>query len=108
MAAGSSFIVGRAFIEQVNFTKVSATMDFPDGKYFAQFNQYTALNKFQSESLDTGTVTLNTGQTADLATTGGANAAAIYIDSLESAFKATDGLASLGLKNENKMWSLQN
>jgi len=103
----SSLPFGRTQIEQVNRNKVFFIYDFAFGEFQAQDNFFEELSRVQSSIINTGTVTLNTGEEVDLDSNGGLLALQIYTETLESTKDSMLGLAKLGLKNEQKLWTLQ-
>lgn len=103
----NNFIFERAHVEIVNNNKVRAVYDFAFGEYLAHTAFFDELSRIQTEIVNGGTVTLNTGQTADMDDVGGLLAVQIHIQTVEAIKEAMLGLSRLGLKNENKLWQLQ-
>lgn len=98
---------GRSQISQVNREKVFFIYDFAFGEFQAQNNFFDELSRVQASIINTGKVTLNTGEEVDLDSNGGLLALQIYTETLESTKDSMSGLAKLGLKNEQKLWTLQ-
>ncbi len=97
-----------AFTQDVNSRKVPVDQkDFTVGKYESTENFLKELSRYQNQLLKNGTITLETGQVASLDNVGGALAIQFSLSSLDDRRNATGGLADTGLKNENKMWTLQ-
>jgi hypothetical protein len=103
---GFSFTLTRAHVEFVNRNKVRQVFDFAYGEFLANKNFFNELSRVQSQIIENNEVELQTGQTADLNTIGGALALSIYTETLDSMKEAMVGLSKLGLKNENKLWTL--
>ena len=97
----------RAQVELINNNKVRAIYDFAYGEYLAQQNFFDELSRVQSQLMNNGEVTLNTGKKIDLNTLGGNMALQIYMETLDSTKESMSGLSKLGLKNENKLWTMQ-
>jgi len=104
----SGLLSSRTFIEEVNAGKTKIHLDFAFGIYLANKNFFDELSRIQASLIDKGTVVLNTGQTANLSDIGGIQALQLYLTAIEAAKDAMEGLAKLGLKNENRLWQLQN
>lgn len=102
-----AILFDRAQIQLINSKKIRAIYDFAYGEYLAQANFFSEFSRVQSELINTGTVTLDTGTKADLNTLGGTMGLNIYMETLDSTKEAMSGLAKLGLKNENKLWTMQ-
>lgn len=97
----------RSFVQVTLDRKVRSVYDFAYGQYVALRNFFDQLSDIQASLVQGDVVNLGTGQQADISTVGGALAIQIYMETLESAKESTVGLAKLGLKNENKLWTLQ-
>jgi hypothetical protein len=97
-----------AFVQDVNRQKLPVDQkDFTVGEYESTKNFITELSKYQTQLLSTGEVTLETGEKASIDNIGGAMAINLSLQALDDRRQATSGLAKAGLKNENKMWTLQ-
>lgn len=107
MAQGQGPVFQRGFVQVVLNRKIRSVYDFAYGQYLALRNFFDNLSAIQSSVIAGEVVNLGTGQQADINTVGGTLAIQIYMETLESAKEATVGLAKLGLKNENKLWTLQ-
>ena len=107
MAQNAPPVYQRGFVQITNFKKIRAVYDFAYGQFVALRNFFDQLSDIQTSVIEGEVVNLSTGQQADINTVGGALAIQIYMETLESAKEATVGLAKLGLKNENKLWTLQ-
>jgi hypothetical protein len=94
----------RVFVEQVNTNKVNVMYDFAFGEYIATKNFFDLLSDVQTNLLETGTVTLATGQEASADSPGGLLAIQFYMESIESARQAHIGLSKLGLNVEKQLW----
>ena len=103
----AEIIFDRAQIELINNNKVRAIYDFAYGEYLAQQNFFDELSRVQSQLINNGEVELNTGEKIDLNTLGGTMALQIYMETLDSTKESMSGLSKLGLKNENKLWTMQ-
>ena len=98
----------RTYTEIVNANKVKHVYDYAYGRYIAWNNFFNELNRIQSAMINNnGVVELQTGQTADIHTVGGALAIQLYSQQIDAQKEAMDGLANLGLKNENRLWQLR-
>jgi len=104
--AGIETTLTRSHVEFVNRNKVRHIFDFAFGEFRANKDFFDELSRVQSQIIENNVVVLNTGQKADLNTIGGALALSLYTETLESMKEAMVGLAKLGLKNENKLWTL--
>jgi len=103
----AEMLFDRSQIELINNNKVRAIYDFAYGEYLAQQNFFDELSRVQTQLIHNGSVTLNTGETVDLNTLGGTMGLQIYMETLDSTKESMSGLAKLGLKNENKLWTMQ-
>jgi len=99
-------IFQRAHVEIVNSRKVRAVYDFAFGEFLAQKSFFAELSRIQTSLINNDVIILETGQEVDLQTIGGALALQIFIETLDSKKEAMSGLSKLGLKNENKLWTL--
>lgn len=102
--------LGRAQTRIVNENKVKRVNDFAFGQFLGWRNFFDELSSLQTQIVNSpdGKVELPTGVTADTETVGGNLALQIYMESLTAMKESTIGLAKLGLRNENKLWQLQN
>ncbi len=100
-------VAGRSHISLVNTTKVHAIYDFAFGDYLATETFFSELSRIQAGLINKGEVELSTGNVAKLDEAGGLLALQIHMEGLNAAKDAMQGLAKLGLKNENKLWTLQ-
>ena len=108
MAIDSGVIqFGRSVISDVTSNKVTTVYDYAFGQYLGYQDYFDAVSQLQSEVLATGVVTLPTGETADIQTVGGSLAVQILLEALETRKESITGLTKLGLKNENKLWSMR-
>ena len=94
----------RVFVEHVNTNKVNVMYDFAFGEYIATKNFFNLLSDVQTNLLETGTVTLSTGQEASADSPGGLLAIQFYMETIESARQAHTGLSKLGLNVEKQLW----
>ncbi len=94
----------RVFVEQVNTNKVNVMYDFAFGEYIATKNFFDLLSEVQTNLLETGKITLATGQEASADSPGGLLAIQFYMESIESARQAHIGLSKLGLNVEKQLW----
>lgn len=103
-----SFFFDRSATTVVNANKIKGTFDYAYGRYLAWDSFFKELSRVQTGIVNNnGMVDLNTGQTVDINSVGGALGLQIYMQALDSSREAADGLANLGLKNENKLWTLR-
>ena len=100
--ADTSF--SRAIIERVNNEKVNVYYDFAYAEYLATKQFFDHLSQVQSDLLDDGIVTLNTGQTVSSDNPGGLIAIQIYMETIESTRQSMSGLSKLGLNVEKQLW----
>ena len=98
----------RASIELINSKKVRSIFDFAYGDYKAHDDFFDELSRIQSSLVNDGKVKLSDGTIADLETAGGALALQIFMETIETRKETMSGLAKLGLKNENKLWTMLN
>lgn len=103
--AGLEF--SRIHTEIANQAKVATIFDFAFGEYIATKSFFDEISLVQQQLLSEGKVKLNTGQVADLESTGGMIAVQLYMETLESSRQAMVGLAKLGLNVEKQVWKLQ-
>ena len=94
----------RAIIERVNSEKVNVYYDFAYAEYLATKQFFDHLSDVQSDLLDDGIVTLNTGQTVSSDNPGGLIAIQIYMETIESTRQSMSGLSKLGLNVEKQLW----
>jgi hypothetical protein len=107
-SSGIRFFFDRSATELVNKHRFTGVYDYAYGRFLAWDHFFKEMSRLQTQVTNNeGVVNLGTGATADLKTIGGALALQIYTESLNSAKDAMDGLANLGLKNENKLWTLR-
>ena len=66
------------------------------------------LSRIQTSLINDGKVKLTDGSVANLETAGGALALQIFMETIETRKETMSGLAKLGLKNENKLWTMLN
>ena len=95
----------RPYVQIVNENKVYVVYDFIFGDYLAQKNFFDEISRVQSSLLNDGEVTLNTGQKVNMEELGDMVALQLYMETVETTKESMSGLARLGLKNENKLWS---
>jgi len=109
VAAGTptSTIFGRIHTDVVNRTKIPTIFDYAFGQYISNQTFFDELSRIQSELILKGEVRLKTGLVAKLDQVGGLLALQLHMESLNAAKDAMNGLSQLGLKNENKLWTLQ-
>jgi hypothetical protein len=96
----------RPHVQLVNQNKVFAVYDFIFGDYLAQKNFFDELSRVQSGLLNDGTVTLNTGHKVNMENLGDMVALQLYIETIETTRESMSGLSKLGMKTENKLWSM--
>lgn len=94
----------RVFIENTNQNKVAVNYDFAYGEYLATKTFFDLLSDVQQNLLDTGKVTLSTGQEASADSPGGLLAIQFYMETIESSRQAHTGLSKLGLNVEKQLW----
>jgi hypothetical protein len=94
----------RVFIEQVNNDKVNVIYDFAYGEYLATKDFFDLISEVQANLLETGTVTLDTGQEVSADSPGGLLAIQFYMEAIDSTRQAMSGLAKLGLNVEKNLW----
>ena len=94
----------RVFVESINNSKVNVMYDFAYGEYVATKNFFNLLSDVQTNLLETGKITLSTGQEASADSPGGLLAIQFYMESIESARQAHIGLSKLGLNVEKQLW----
>jgi len=103
----ADIIFDRSQVEINNNKKVRSIYDFAYGEYVALNRFFSELTRVQDSILNNnGKVDLPTGQSLDINTVGGSLGLNIYFESLDTGKTTTTGLAKLGLKNENKLWTL--
>ena len=78
-----------------------------EGERLASVDQPTPSGQYINTLINKGEVELSTGNVAKLDEAGGLLALQIHMEGLNAAKDAMQGLAKLGLKNENKLWTLQ-
>lgn len=95
--------------QNANRAKIPPTkLDYALGDVTAQRSFIETLSKYQKEILETGYVTLATGQKVSIDTIGGATALQFLLQDAESTRDAASGASKAGLKNnDNKLWTLQ-
>lgn len=100
-------VFDRSQVEINNTKKIRSVYDFAYGEYVALNRFFTELSRVQNSILtNNGKVELPTGQQLDINTVGGSLGLNIYFETLDTGKTTTTGLAKLGLKNENKLWTL--
>jgi hypothetical protein len=99
---------GRSHVDIVNNNKVRAVYDYAYGEYLATNTFFRELSRVQSQLINNpeGEVDIGTGTKVSMETVGGALALNIFMETLDTKKEAMSGLAKLGLKNENKLWTL--
>jgi hypothetical protein len=95
----------RSFVNIVNFEKIATGVDFATAEYIAHKTFFAELSSIQNQILAGGKVKLLTGQEIDMNSTGGLVGLQLYMETLEQSKQAMKGLAQLGLKTENTLWS---
>jgi hypothetical protein len=100
--------IGRAAIDSANRNKIPVVYDFAYGDYKAQLDFFSKLSDIQDALAKGEEPELETGQKVDVNTVGGSLALSTYINgSLTPRRDAMGGLAKAGLKNEQKLFTLQ-
>ncbi len=103
-----SFNIGRAGIDSSNRNKIPVIYDFAYGDYRAQTEFFDKLAEIQDALAKGEQPELETGQKVDVNTVGGSLALSTYLQgSLTPRRDAMGGLAKAGLKNEQKLFTLQ-
>lgn len=105
--ADEALAFSRIHVEIANRQRVFAIFDFAVGEYISTQTFFDELSRIQHELTESGTARLNSGQVADLETTGGALAIQLFMETLDSARQVMSGLARLGLTIEKQVWKLQ-
>ena len=100
-------IFDRSQVELNNTKKIRTVYDFAYGEYVALNRFFSELSRVQDDLISiAGVVKIPTGQVLDIKSVGGSLALSLYMETLDTAKETTTGLAKLGLKNENKLWTL--
>jgi len=94
----------RVYVDLVNSAKVAVNYDFAYGEYIATKSFFELLSKVQTDLLNDGQITLDTGQTVSSDDPGGMIAIQIYMEAIESRRQSMTGLAKLGLNVEKQVW----
>lgn len=105
--AGILPVFQRSFVQIVSERKVRSIYDFAYGQYLAYRTYFDGLNVVQTGIASGAVIRLASGVLLDTQTQGGLVGLHIHLEALEASKEAAVGLAKLGLKNENKLWSLK-
>jgi len=97
----------RSYVEVLNTKKIRTVYDFAYGEYIALNRFFAELSNIQSGILNNnGKIKIPTGEIIDINTVGGSLALTLALETLDTTKETTTGLSKLGLKNENKLWTL--
>ena len=94
----------RVIIEKNNTNKVAVNYDFAFGEYIATKEFFELLSTVQNNLLETGKVSLPSGQEASSDSPGGLLAIQFYMETIDSSRQAITGLTKLGLNVEKNLW----
>jgi hypothetical protein len=104
--AESTMNYSRIHVDFIVSNKYYQSQDFIMGDYHAYTKFYSEMSRIVQELNTTGKVKLETGTTVDGTSMGGIMALQVHVETLKMMKDTMSGISKLGIKAENKMFSM--
>ena len=101
----ADILFDRSVIEDRNYGMVGTTYDFAYGEFVATNDFLSSLSEIQTQMIEGNMISIDETE-VDINTVGGNLALTIHMQNLDAKKETMRGLASLGLKTQNKLWTL--